>query len=296
MDNLVPKNVKDLTGAVTGKLHVVSYAGHSRSGTLWNCRCECGNITKVRATRITQQKTKSCGCDAKHDLTGKTFGRLTVKSYSGNTKGECCWICMCECGTEVIIRAGGLRSGQTQSCGCLKKQRISETTRKRKTTHGLSRTPLYRLWSQIKNRCYNNRHKKFHLYGGRGIVMCEQWRNDPKAFIDWVITNIGQKPKQQSIDRIDSNKNYEPGNIRWADALKQNNNKRTNLVVKIDGQKKTVTEWAVVLGVRVHLLRNRIAKGWSPLDVVLYYMNKANCEASNRRREYSSGAQPLSQH
>ena len=170
----------------------------------------------------------------KVDLTGKRFGRLVVleqAEYHIDKKGRKIrmWKCKCDCGNETIVRHGGLQRGTTTSCGCFHK----ETVGRLKRTHGLShKSHLYSVWKNIKDRCYREKCKSYHNYGGRGIAMCDEWRSDYKAFYDWSMAN-GYKEEQTaggvnilSIDRINNDGNYEPSNCRWVTADVQAKNKR----------------------------------------------------------------------
>ena len=149
---------------------------------------------------------------------GEVFGKLSLINYEGDGK----WLCECECGNQKIIRSSKLRSGNTRSCGCLRREIIRE----RNTTHLETKHYLHRLWSGIKTRCYNENNSRWQHYGGRGITMCEEWRDDYLAFRDYILKNLGDKPSPDySLDRIDNDGDYTPGNLRWADYETQNNNR-----------------------------------------------------------------------
>ncbi|KKL15314.1 hypothetical protein LCGC14_2068940 [marine sediment metagenome] len=147
------------------------------------------------------------------DETGKRYGQLIVISRSKNSPcGRSAWTCVCSCGNTTKIQSGHLRSGKIRSCGCMRGQK-----------HGMHRTPEYRAWSHMKERCQNSNVRGYRNYGGRGIEVCGEWINNFQAFYD----HIGSKPSpKHSLDRIDNDGNYEPGNVRWATAKIQANNKR----------------------------------------------------------------------
>ncbi len=153
------------------------------------------------------------------DLTGQRFGRLVAVSVEGTVPRV--WRCVCDCGATVVAAAGTLRYGSTKSCGCLQRDRASETSR----THGDSRrNPReYRVWRIIKSRCTNPNFPSYADYGARGIGMCQRWAESYSAFL----ADMGRCPEGSSIDRIEVDGNYEPGNCRWATASVQAKNKRT---------------------------------------------------------------------
>ncbi len=157
------------------------------------------------------------------NLTGKRFGKLKViKRGKGKIKWVAYWKCLCDCGKISSVASSHLRTGHTRTCGCL----VSETVLAKFTTHGKRYSKIYRVWCDMKNRCYNPNVKNFRDYGGRGIKICAKWRNSFLAFFK----DMGDKPKGLSIDRINNDGDYKPSNCRWATRKQQANNRRKRRV------------------------------------------------------------------
>lgn len=192
------------------------------------------------------------------DLSGQRFGKLTVIKRNGTTNnGKVIWECICDCGNSTKVTTCSLRTGNTRSCGCLYKQSRKEI----KTTHGLRHHPLYSVWLNIKQRCLNPNSTSYKRYGGRGITICDEWKNDFKSFYDWSMENGYQK--NLTIDRIDVNGNYEPNNCRWTTIEQQANNKRNNHYLEYDNKRLTMSQWSKQLNLPRTVILYRLKLGWS---------------------------------
>lgn len=160
---------------------------------------------------------------AKHKLDGKKFGHWTVESHDGFTAGGALWNVVCACGTRRSILATTLVRGRSSSCGCISAAALVERTRK----HGKAHTYLYQTWKGVLRRCLNSSDAAFRLYGARGIKVAENWVNDFEAFEQDILSSIGHRPTDDhSLDRVDNDRGYEVGNLRWATSLEQVHNSR----------------------------------------------------------------------
>ena len=191
----------------------------------------------------------------KLDLTGKTFGRLTVLRDSGETRGgDTMWDCVCRCGIKKAYRGYLLRKGITKSCGCL----LKDWVKTQFTTHGLSETPEFHTWTDMHSRCYNPKATGYPRYGALGIKISKEWHSFENFFAD-----MGQKPTAgHSIDRTDNSKGYCKSNCRWATNLEQGRNTSRVIRFSIGSVEHCLTEWAELAGVPASRIRGRLLLGW----------------------------------
>lgn len=201
---------------------------------------------------------------ARIDLKEKRFGRLIVQEAAPSKNSHSYWLCKCDCGKECVTRTSNLQSCMTASCGCLARERARALMTKMKTTHGRSGTPEYRAWHDMMLRCYNPSSKHFKDYGGRGIKVCPEW-HELERFCD----DMGPRPIELSLDRIDNNGFYERGNCKWSTKVEQQGNKRNNIVVSFNGERMILAKLAIKLGLSYPRLHWRFARAnWSLLDAI----------------------------
>lgn len=201
------------------------------------------------------------------NIIGQKFNRLTVLELhhkvqkfkkSGHKSGfKEYYLCQCECGKYSIVEKYSITSGKIKSCGCL----IKDTAYRHFSIHNLTNHRLYNTWVHLKGRCYNCSNKYYKDYGARGIKVCNEWKNDFKAFYDWAISN--GYADNLTIDRIDNNGNYEPSNCRFITLKKQQNNKRNNFNITIYNRTQTLSEWCEEKNLNYDKIQARISRGWT---------------------------------
>ena len=187
------------------------------------------------------------------DETEKVFYRLTVIARHDNYKdGSAQWLCQCKCGNTVVYKGAALRSGVAKSCGCYNIEAH--------TKHNSCFTPEYKSWQSAKDRCHNIHSKDYPRYGGRGIYVCDKWKNDFSAFY----ADMGKRPKYYSIGRIDNDGPYSPDNCRWESPIQQSNNRKSSKFVTQDGVTKSISEWAREFGLTPQAVSSRL-KRWGKI-------------------------------
>lgn len=269
------ENNKIEIGSLYGHQEVLSFSRRDASNSYYMCKCDiCGNIYERRSDHVRNlDRCRSCSDKNKIvDLSGKKFGRLLVLSVNKTVNRQTYYNCLCDCGKLVSMRNCHLTSGNTKSCGCLNDELRAE----RNYTHGKSRTPECHVWNHIKTRCENLNIKGAKYYSAKGITMCDRWRYSFENFL----SDMGERPgPKYSIDRIDSNGNYEPSNCRWATAIEQANNMSSNHIVEFDGASYTIANLARKFDVNYSVFYRRLRDGWpieKALKTPLMRTNKKN--------------------
>ncbi len=193
------------------------------------------------------------------DRTGEKYGRLTVVSRAPNKSEKdtnARWNCKCDCGKEGVIAYGqDLSRGKFKSCGCLNAERIK--------THGASRSPMYRVWQQMFQRCENPNNESYKNYGERGIYVDDAWRD-----FETFRADMGMPAKGMTIERKDNNGPYSKSNCIWAPMKAQQNNKRSNVTLSYQGETLTLSQWAERIGVNYTTLRGRMKMGWTAEEII----------------------------
>lgn len=273
----------------------------------WQCKCDCGKEKSVGVRELLRGKTSSCGCLRKQwsmrgdaDLTNMRFRMLTVIRPENETGNRFKWWAKCACGNEVLVDRKYLFTGDTKSCGCLRKK---PTTR----THGETTTRIYGIWNGIITRCTNKNSLAYESYGGRGIYMCQRWRSSHLNFK----ADIGDRPtKLHTVDRIDNSNSYTcgkhelcddcreknaPANCRWATRKEQAQNTRRNVYYSAFGETLCLAEWSRRYNMQTCTLKARIHRGMTVEDALTVPVRRAltddeKADIVNRRNSGASVA------
>jgi len=190
------------------------------------------------------------------DISGMRFGMLSVVKMNGRVTSPCgsiktTYLCLCDCGKKTTTKRSNLVNGYTKSCGCYLK-----IAPKEKAIHNLTGTRIYKCWSNMKTRCTNENNKHFDSYGGRGISVCKEWSSSFVKFHE----DMGDMPKNKTIDRIDVDGDYSKENCRWATIKTQSRNKRNTRYVKFGGLEKSLSDWCEEFGLNYYTTHSRLFK------------------------------------
>ena len=202
------------------------------------------------------------------DIRGQRFGRLLVESFDDNSRPKYVkWVCKCDCGKLISVLGRDLRTGNTESCGCLHVEQLIARSKKN-AKHNQSTVikgsqTVYRIWVGMRSRCRNSNNPNYKYYGAKGITVCERW-DSFEAFLE----DMGPRPIGFSIDRIDVKKGYYKENCRWADKETQDNNRTDNTYLEYNGEKLTLAQWSRRIGISAATLSGRVRRGWNTHDIL----------------------------
>ena len=212
-------------------------------------------------------------------MMNKRYGRLTVTKEAPKVNGQKHFVCLCDCGTEIVAHYSNLCRGATKSCGCLKRETAGDALR----THGMSKTPIYGIWNGIKKRCYNKTYREYHLYGGRGIRMSREWKSSFQNFY----RDMGPRPSpNHSIDRKDNNLGYSKDNCYWATHSEQTINRRTSHFISYRGERMHLKWFAKALDASYYTVYAWIVRqGMSPEEAALRINSRLASEPHAKFRE-----------
>lgn len=244
----------------------------------YECECLlCGKKFISEAYRIKNRRYKNCGCQQFDNLVGKKFDKLTVTKFLGTNKHtEHIWECVCDCGTICTVTTNSLMNRKFHRCRKCAGKAISAT--KTKMFYAINPTRenirLHETYVNMITRCYNKNYKAFERYGGRGIKVCEEWKQDENKFAEWATCH--GYDIALTLDRIDNDGNYEPNNCRFVDRTVQANNRKTNYILEYNGEKDTLANWARRLNLGYYYIQSRAYKGKSLEEIVKETRND-NC-------------------
>ena len=220
------------------------------------------------------------------NITGEKYGKLTAIERIGRHKyGGALWLFKCDCGKDRIADSSSVRTGRILSCGCAAREAsvknwkiFCDAANSARLTHGLSGKRVYDIWRSMVSRCHNPKNIGWKNYGSRGITVCDEWRNDPKVFAEWALSNGYHD--DLSIDRISNNMGYSPNNCRWISSKEQCNNRRSNRLVTIGDETKTVQQWAEQFNIDKTTLRYRLNHGWDTTKALSTKVSHGNVNVS----------------
>lgn len=199
------------------------------------------------------------------DLTERVFGRWTVVGYAGKRSGKAEFLCACSCGTEKVVPGGNLTLEKSTSCGCLKAELLSARQKSHGRSNQFGKDLTYSVWIGMKVRCYNKNARTYRYYGGKGVSVCERWRDGDgvRGGFECFVADMGDRPSMDyTIDRIDWQGNYEPSNCRWITLAEQQRNKSNNRVVEFGGERVVLAEAIRRSGISACAVHDRLRRGW----------------------------------
>ena len=192
-------------------------------------------------------------------MVGQNFGRITVVSVDKEKKGKL--VCRCVCGKVTKVFRYSLINGDTQSCGCLRYEKL----RKSITSHGMCGTPTYKSWTLMKSRCFNPKSTQYKWYGARGVIVCDRWKKCFKNFYE----DMGDRPEGHTLDRINVEKGYCKKNCKWSTQKEQTRNTRRNVVVEVEGVKMNLAEVAEKYGLKYKYFHSQYLKNNRDVELTL---------------------------
>lgn len=267
----------DLIGKRYGKLTVMEQYGRDKiRNILWKCKCDCGGEVITSSHNLNYGLVMDCGCSYKsEDLTGKRFGHIEVIKRLPNTserkfRTTVMWLCKCDCGETLEIKASDLTQKRMISCGCHKNKKALNMAIKQNKDN----MRLYYIYIDMKRRCNNPNDQYYIRYGGRGIKVCDEW-NDKygfASFYEWAINN--GYANNLTLDRIDNDGNYEPSNCRWATHKEQSNNTSFNVKAEYRGEVKSLAEWASQLNLNPNTIYYHYHSGKTIEEIVFFFEQK----------------------
>lgn len=210
------------------------------------------------------------------DLTGRRFGSWTALALSKRDGHRTWWSVRCDCGNESVVRADSLVSGGSVQC-------VSCAAGERSRTHGLTKTPTWMSWHAMRTRCLTPTAADYPKYGGRGIGICREWDSYERFLAD-----MGERPRNMTLDRIDPNGDYTPRNCRWATNLQQQRNRRKTVFLEVNGERRSLSEWAELRGFSHIAFYKRYAAGWTDEAIVNTPKQPPNCPKPCGRRTASA--------
>lgn len=204
-------------------------------------------------------------------LTGQTFHRLTVVSHFGKKRGQQAWHCRCICGGQTICTSADLKRGHSKSCGCLQRERVKSTGEANRT-HGLTQHPEFNIWNCMIRRCCDTKHPRYADYGGRGITVCDRWRESPANFF----ADMGPRPRGYTIERKNNDRGYCPDNCEWIPKPDQNKNTRETRLISFNGETLHLAEWTRRLRMSHSVIQNRLKRGWTIAEALTTPVSRSN--------------------